>query len=119
MRNLDFSNMDNRPIKGTTDWRKYDLVVDVPSEAVGIVFGVFLIGKSGQAWLDGLQMEPVGSDVAKTSNVISEADRKEEEEQLKNVTKEEIEKTMALYRSKPTKPVNLDFEQTDAVPKKP
>jgi hypothetical protein len=118
MRNLDFSNMDDRPIKGTTEWRKYDLVVDVPSDAVAIVFGAFLVGKSGQAWLDDLQLEPVGSDVAKTSYVLTEADRKEEEEELRKAPKEEIEKTMALYRTKPTRPVNLDFEQTEAAPKK-
>jgi len=33
MRMLDFSNMDDRMIKGTTDWKKYDLVIDVPTDA--------------------------------------------------------------------------------------
>jgi hypothetical protein len=120
MRALDFSNMDKRSIKGTTDWKKYDLVIDVPAEAEAIVFGAFLGGTTGRAWIDDLQLESVGNDTPKTSNVISEADRKEEEEELKKVPKEEIDKIIASYRALPTRPVNLDFEAagSDAAAKK-
>jgi hypothetical protein len=63
---LGFDNMQNRPIKGTTDWQKYDVVLDVPPESVNIAFGILLEGK-GQAWLSDVQFEEVGPDVSTTS----------------------------------------------------
>ncbi len=66
-RPLGFDNMQNRPIKGTTDWQKYEVVLDVPPESVNIAFGVLLTGK-GQAWLSGIQFEEVGVDVPTTSH---------------------------------------------------
>jgi len=63
---LGFDNMQNRPIKGTTDWQKYEVVLDVPPESVNIAFGILLEGK-GQAWLSGVQFEEVGVEVPTTS----------------------------------------------------
>ena len=63
---LGFDNMQNRPIKGTTDWQKYEVVLDVPPESVNIAFGILLTGK-GRAWLSGVQFEEVGVDVPTTS----------------------------------------------------
>ena len=57
--------MDDRPIEKTTDWKKYNLVIDVPSESTGIAFGMMLIGK-GQVWLDDVSIEEVGKDVPLT-----------------------------------------------------
>lgn len=111
LRMFDFSNMGDRPIKGTTEWKKYDLVVDVPADAEAVVFGSLLFGTTGQAWIDDLKLETVGKDTPRTSNVISEADRGEEEEMLKQTPKGEIEKTIASYRALLTKAANLDFEQ--------
>ena len=65
-RPLGFDNMQNRPIKGTTDWQKYDVVLDVPPESINIAFGILLEGK-GQAWLSDVQFEEVGPDVPTTS----------------------------------------------------
>ena len=65
-RSLSFDNMQNRPIKGTTDWQKYEVVLDVPQESVAIAFGILLTGK-GQAWLSEVQFEEVGADVPTTS----------------------------------------------------
>ncbi len=39
---LSFDNMQNRPIKGTTDWHRYEVVLDVPAESVAIAFGLLL-----------------------------------------------------------------------------
>jgi hypothetical protein len=64
---LGFDNMQNRPIKGTTDWHKYEVVLDVPQESVAIAFGILLTGK-GQAWLSEVQFEEVGADVPTTSD---------------------------------------------------
>ena len=55
---LGFDNMQSRPIKGTADWKQYDVVLDVPNEARGIAFGILLAG-AGQAWMDDLQFEAV------------------------------------------------------------
>lgn len=55
---LGFDNMRNRPIKGKTDWQKYNVVLDVPAESVYIAFGVLLEGK-GQVWLNDVQFEEV------------------------------------------------------------
>ena len=62
---LTFDNMSTRPIKGTTDWKKYDVVLDVPANAVGIMYGLMVSGK-GKAWFDGVTLELVGTDVPVT-----------------------------------------------------
>src|ERR1041385_9161860 len=41
---LAIDNMQDRPIKGTTDWQKYEVVLDVPSNASGIAVGILLEG---------------------------------------------------------------------------
>ncbi len=63
---LAFDNMRSRPIKGTTDWQRYEVVLEVPQAAEGLAFGALLAG-AGQVWLDDLQLEKVGSDVAVTA----------------------------------------------------
>ena len=42
-----FDNMDDRPITGDTDWKRYEIVLDVPSDSIAVAFGFFLFG-SGQ-----------------------------------------------------------------------
>jgi hypothetical protein len=79
---LGFDNMQGRPIKGTTDWKRYDIVLDVPQKATTVNFGILLEG-AGQAWLDGVSFEVVGSDVPVTD----------------------------VRQDVPKKPVNLDFDQ--------
>jgi len=56
---LSFDNMQDRPIKGTTDWKKYEIVLDVPSNASNIAFGALLAG-TGQIWFDNITFEIVG-----------------------------------------------------------
>jgi len=62
---LAFDNMENRPIKGTRDWRRYDVVLDIPQEATGIFFGILLSG-SGEVWLNDAKIEIVGAEVLPT-----------------------------------------------------
>lgn len=64
---LSLDNMQNRPIKGTTDWHKYEVVLDVPEESIAIALGILLTGK-GQAWISEVQFEEVGTDIPTTSS---------------------------------------------------
>jgi hypothetical protein len=62
-----FDNMQDRAIKGTTDWRRYEVVLDVPKDASGIALGILLTG-TGEVWLNGARFEVVGPDVAVTGS---------------------------------------------------
>ena len=62
---LSFDNMQERPIKGTQDWRKCDIVLDVPVESLTLNFGLLLRG-GGQVWMDSLRFEVVSNDVPVT-----------------------------------------------------
>lgn len=83
-RPISFDNMNDRPIVGTSDWVKYEVVLDVPVSASEISFGVLLDGK-GQIWFDKMELNVVGMDVPVT-------------DRLKNKIMD-------------TEPRNLDFEQ--------
>lgn len=63
---LEFDNMENRPVKGTTDWAKYACVVDVPDDAKTILFG-FLLFDAGKVWANQLKLDVVGKDVPSTN----------------------------------------------------
>jgi hypothetical protein len=60
-----FDNMSNRKIKGTTDWVKCEIIVDVPKKATNIAYGALLSG-DGQLWFDDLTFEVVDNSVATT-----------------------------------------------------
>jgi len=79
---LAFDNMNNRKIKGTTEWTKYEIVLDVPDQASKLAYGVLIEG-AGQVWFDELKFEIV--------------DKKE-------TTTGEQYKTHS-------EPINLDFEE--------
>ena len=63
---LSFDNMQDRPIVGTTDWQKYEVILDVPEDGAQIAIGIVLSGK-GQVWLSNVQFEIVSSRVPTTS----------------------------------------------------
>jgi hypothetical protein len=80
---IEFDNMQNRPLKGTASWKKYDVVLDVPQDSTGIFFGI-LLDAAGEVWLSDVKFEVVGTEVPTTG----------------------IRPTQAK-----SGPVNLDFEQ--------
>jgi len=86
---LAFDNMMGRPIKGTTDWKKYEVVLDVPDE---IFFGLLVAGK-GRGWVDDIAFEVVDKNVPTTGLEIQPMDREGE-----------------LTKDLPKEPKNLDFE---------
>lgn len=46
---LSIDDMQNRPLRGTTRWRRYAIVLDVPANASEISYG-FLLAGSGMVW---------------------------------------------------------------------
>ena len=83
---LSFDNMGDRPIKGTTAWTKYEIVLDVPSNASLIAYGALLDG-TGQIWFDNISIEIVDDNVRTTGS----------QNEKKSATQNE--------------PTNLDFEK--------
>ncbi len=79
---LVLDNMHDRPVKGTQDWRRYEVVLDVPNDATGIFFGVLLNG-GGSVMMSDAKVETVGLDVQTTTKPTP---------------------------PRPTAPTNLDFE---------
>ena len=56
---VSFDNMQDRPIKGNTAWKKYEIILSVPENSKTINYGVLLRG-SGHVWMDNLTFEVVG-----------------------------------------------------------
>jgi hypothetical protein len=89
---LAFDNMMERPVKGTTDWKKYEVVLDVPAEAEEIFFG-FLVAGKGRGWVDDIKFEVVNNDVPTTALELKPMERQRE-----------------LTKDVPKEPTNVDFE---------
>jgi hypothetical protein len=53
---LGFDNMRDRGPRGTTEWTRYQVDLDVPQEAHAIAFGALLAG-DGTVWVDDLALE--------------------------------------------------------------
>ena len=64
-RTLSFDNMQDRPIEGTTGWRSYAVVLDVPAGSESISFGILLSGQ-GKVWIDNVRFEEVSAAVPVT-----------------------------------------------------
>jgi hypothetical protein len=54
--------MSDRPITGTTDWNKVEIVLDVPANSSMLAYGVLLYG-TGQIWIDKVTFEVVDESV--------------------------------------------------------
>lgn len=67
---LKFDNMQNRAIKGTSDWNCYSVVLDVPENSAVISIGV-LLGGDGSLWLDNARFDLVDKNVPATDVDIS------------------------------------------------
>jgi len=62
---LAFDNMYDRAVKGTSGWKKYEIVLDVPANASRLAYGALLDG-SGQIWFDNINFEIVSERVPTT-----------------------------------------------------
>ena len=70
-KSLSFDNMGDRSVKGTTDWKKYEIVLDVPENASNIAFGA-LLNSTGQIWFEKFNFEIVDKSVAPTGRKKNE-----------------------------------------------
>ena len=62
-------NQASHPIRGNTDWKRYESVVDVSPEATTILLGVALYN-NGKVFADNFTLEPVGKDVPVTDDTL-------------------------------------------------
>jgi hypothetical protein len=62
---LAFDNMHDRPLQGTFDWTRHEIVLPVSSQAHRIAYGL-LLGGEGRTWVDGVTLEIVPDDVPVT-----------------------------------------------------
>lgn len=94
---LAFDNMVDRSVKGTKDWNKYEIILDVPLNATTISFGALLSG-TGQIWVDNFSFE-----IADNSMVVTKPP-------LENLTRFNIEKRSYNSATIAPQPANLTFE---------
>jgi hypothetical protein len=69
---LAFDNMEKRPITGSSDWRRCEVVLDVPKAAQQISFGILLEGEGG-VLLDHVRIEKVSPDVPTTAPPVAQS----------------------------------------------
>jgi len=86
-----FDNMNNRGVTGTTNWKKYEIELDLtPSSAKKIVIGGLLTGK-GKMWIDNLQLTIDGNTLEKTPpKELSTAEKDTEFNNGSNITVENL-----------------------------
>jgi hypothetical protein len=60
-----FDNMQNRPVRGSTEWTARSIVLEVPHDARKLLFGVIMEG-TGTVWVDDFQFSLVGPEVPLT-----------------------------------------------------
>jgi hypothetical protein len=68
---LGFDNMQNRAVKGNTDWKLYEVVLDIPANSGLINIGALIVG-TGEIWFSSLKFEEVDKSVP-TTNMLSSA----------------------------------------------
>jgi WD40 repeat protein len=104
---LAYDSTYDKRTKGTSDWRKHEIVLDVPARSASIAFGFEMNGK-GQVWADDFQFEVVGQDVPTTKPTKEPISEPTEKPPVKQ---EPVAPKIRWPSTYPTQPVNLDFEQ--------
>jgi hypothetical protein len=107
---LQFDNMTDRSIKGTSDWNEYEVVLDVPEESLSITFGILLKG-GGQVWADDFKLEVVGLDVPSTGKLGFRERKQGEFTRLSEEERRYAEQiTMTRAYNLRATPTNMGFE---------
>lgn len=106
--------MQNRPLMLTNDWARQEIVLDIPRTAVGFTYG-FLLGGSGQAWLDDVQLDVVSEDVPTTGQLggLYPSSNRITDPQVLERRRREQE---VAYRRAASSPVNLALHRESGGP---
>jgi hypothetical protein len=64
---LSFDNMQDRPIQGSLDWKRYEIVLDVPAQSKSFSFGILVDGP-GTVWISDVRFDIVDPSVATTGS---------------------------------------------------
>ena len=64
---LVMDNLEGDRVKGTKEWTRQNIVVDIPPESVTILIGAMITG-DGDIWLDDLRFEEVSTTVELTAS---------------------------------------------------
>jgi hypothetical protein len=91
---LDFDNMMDRPIVGTKDWTKCEIIFDVPDSKCVVNYG-FILSGTGKIWVDNVSFETVSNSTIKTAHELREV----------------FPSQYRIPEGLPLKPTNLDFEE--------
>lgn len=67
-RGLAFDNMQNRGLKGSTEWTEYSIKLPINPEATQLFFGVLCSG-TGKVWVDDLQVLVDGQPISQAPHV--------------------------------------------------
>jgi len=94
-----FDDMEDRELKGTTDWTYCEIVLDVPTDAATIYFGAHLFGR-GQVWFDDGSFEIVGDDVKATDGTRMRGG---------------YDRVRSIPETLEDEPLNLDFENIEFI----
>jgi len=70
-KSLEFDNMQERSIKGDTDWQRYQVVLDIPLKGSSVHFGILLAGR-GQVWLSDVIFEESPNEPTTTTGLPDE-----------------------------------------------
>lgn len=96
-----FDNMLDRPLIGTAGWHEVSIVLDVPTNAIGIIMGALVSGP-GELVVDDFKFETVGKDIGLTRPVSA------------SPLGADSATAVATYARANLSPVNLDFESNSA-----
>jgi hypothetical protein len=97
----DFDNMMERPIIGTKDWTKCEIIFDV-ADKCAIFYGFIFIG-AGKFWVDNVSFEIVSNSINKTAHSLNAP--------FPEVYLDQLRQYPAGSELPEKPPVNLDFEE--------
>ena len=93
-----FDNFSSRPQLGTENWHQVEIILDVPSDALGISFGALMSGR-GELFVDDMEFEVIPANGPTTNQLVEP------------VAGSDSASVAANYARRVDKPLNLDFEQ--------
>ena len=85
---LQFDNMMQKNIHGTSDWTQYSIILPLPEDAKTILIGPILHG-TGKLWIDDIQLLIDGEDIGKAKlkeQQVFKADNDKEFDKGSNIT---------------------------------